>query len=75
MHLLKFLGQVELGVNIRFCLGVAWDARWSQSEHSDSAITLAACAPKEWSQRRNVVGVAVPALVRSRFSGVSLHIS
>src|SRR5690554_5180457 len=26
-------------------------------------LTLAACAPTEWSQRRNVVGVAVPALV------------
>src|SRR5690554_6768019 len=26
-------------------------------------ITLAACAPAEWSRRRNVVGVAVPALV------------
>jgi len=26
-------------------------------------LTLAACAPLEWSQRRNVKGVAVPALV------------
>src|SRR5690554_5713656 len=26
-------------------------------------ISLAACAPTEWSRRRNVVGVAVPALV------------
>src|SRR5690554_3934614 len=26
-------------------------------------LTLAACAPAEWRQRRNVVGVAVPALV------------
>ena len=26
-------------------------------------LTLAACAPTEWSRRRNVVGVAVPALV------------
>ena len=28
-----------------------------------SQLTLAACAPTEWSRRRNVVGVAVPALV------------
>ena len=28
-------------------------------------LTLAACAPTEWSRRRNVVGVAVPALVNT----------
>ncbi|MDY6930265.1 MAG: hypothetical protein SWN10_24785, partial [Pseudomonadota bacterium] len=26
-------------------------------------LTIAACAPMEWSRRRNVMGVAVPALV------------
>ncbi len=35
----------------------------SQSEHSDLGTTLSACALMEWSRRRNVMGVAVHALV------------
>ena len=49
-----------------FCPKTTAKPRPNTKPKSDEArhITLAACAPTEWSRRRNVVGVAVPALVR-----------
>src|SRR5690554_2042696 len=41
--------------------------------HIAPCLTPAACAPMEWSRRRNVMGVAVPALVRN-YSPLKTHV-
>ena len=36
---IMYVGADGCAMNVRFCLGVAWDAGRSQSGHSDSGIT------------------------------------
>src|SRR5690554_2503592 len=72
MLLLGIVSDIEVSLHIDATIVVEISETESPCfrPFSFSVLTLAACAPTEWSRRRNVVGVAVPALVMQCWHGL-----